>query len=108
MFRSAFDETAFSSACAVPFVAQNGGRGAVYLFERDTERADLIMTVQGRIRVASLAIAGLAVVLVGSDPASQVYVASKVKRCQELGIYSEKSCSPPKLLSRNSFRSSTG
>ena len=64
VFRSAFDETAFSSACAVPFVAQNGGRGAVYLFERDTERADLIMTVQGRIRVASLAIAGLAVVLV--------------------------------------------
>ncbi len=33
---------------------------------------------------------GLAVVLVGDDPASQVYVASKVKRCQELGIHSEK------------------
>ena len=64
VFRSAFDETAFSSACAVPFVAQNGGRGAVYLFERDTERADLIMTVQGRIRVASIVIGALAVVLV--------------------------------------------
>ena len=29
---------------------------------------------------------GLAVVLVGEDPASQVYVNSKVKACEELGI----------------------
>ena len=64
VFRSDFDETAFSSACAVPFIAQNGSRGALYLFERDQERAGLIMTVQGRIRAASLAIAGLAIVLV--------------------------------------------
>ncbi len=33
---------------------------------------------------------GLAAVLVGNDPASEVYVRSKVKTCQELGIYSEK------------------
>lgn len=33
---------------------------------------------------------GLAVVLVGNDPASQVYVGSKVKACAELGIYSQK------------------
>lgn len=33
---------------------------------------------------------GLAVVLVGHDPASQFYVNSKVKKCHELGIYSEK------------------
>ena len=33
---------------------------------------------------------GLAVVLVGDNPASKVYVSSKVKRCAELGIYSEK------------------
>ena len=33
---------------------------------------------------------GLAVVLVGDDPASQVYVSSKVRKCGELGIYSEK------------------
>ncbi|MCT8760424.1 bifunctional methylenetetrahydrofolate dehydrogenase/methenyltetrahydrofolate cyclohydrolase FolD [Glaesserella parasuis] len=32
---------------------------------------------------------GLAVILVGSDPASQVYVGSKRKTCAELGIYSE-------------------
>lgn len=35
-------------------------------------------------------IPGLAVVLVGEDPASQVYVASKVKACEELGLYSQK------------------
>ncbi len=33
---------------------------------------------------------GLAVVLVGEDPASQVYVGSKVKACAELGMYSQK------------------
>ena len=33
---------------------------------------------------------GLAVVLVGSDPASKVYVGSKVRKCAELGLHSEK------------------
>ena len=33
---------------------------------------------------------GLAVVLVGEDPASQVYVGSKVKACADLGLYSQK------------------
>ena len=33
---------------------------------------------------------GLAVVLVGEDPASQVYVGSKVRKCGELGFHSEK------------------
>jgi methylenetetrahydrofolate dehydrogenase (NADP+)/methenyltetrahydrofolate cyclohydrolase len=33
---------------------------------------------------------GLAVVLVGDDPASYVYVGSKVRTCGELGIYSRK------------------
>lgn len=33
---------------------------------------------------------GLAAVIVGSDPASEVYVASKVKTCESLGLYSEK------------------
>ena len=33
---------------------------------------------------------GLAVVLVGENPASQVYVRNKVRTCQELGMYSEK------------------
>jgi methylenetetrahydrofolate dehydrogenase (NADP+)/methenyltetrahydrofolate cyclohydrolase len=33
---------------------------------------------------------GLAAVLVGENPASQIYVQSKVKTCQALGLYSEK------------------
>lgn len=37
---------------------------------------------------------GLAVVLVGADPASEVYVSSKVKTCGELGFLSEKITRP--------------
>jgi methylenetetrahydrofolate dehydrogenase (NADP+) / methenyltetrahydrofolate cyclohydrolase len=33
---------------------------------------------------------GLAVVLVGNDPASEIYVRNKIKTCAELGVYSEK------------------
>jgi methylenetetrahydrofolate dehydrogenase (NADP+)/methenyltetrahydrofolate cyclohydrolase len=33
---------------------------------------------------------GLAVVLVGNDPASHIYVANKAKTCEQLGLYSEK------------------
>ena len=33
---------------------------------------------------------GLAAVLVGEDPASQIYVSNKVKTCEALGLYSEK------------------
>jgi len=37
---------------------------------------------------------GLAVVLVGHNPASEIYVRGKVKSCEEIGIYSEK-LTPP-------------
>jgi len=37
---------------------------------------------------------GLAVVLVGNDPASEIYVRNKIKTCGELGIYSEKLALP--------------
>jgi methylenetetrahydrofolate dehydrogenase (NADP+)/methenyltetrahydrofolate cyclohydrolase len=37
---------------------------------------------------------GLAVVLVGHDPASEIYVRAKIKACAELGIFSEK-LTPP-------------
>jgi methylenetetrahydrofolate dehydrogenase (NADP+)/methenyltetrahydrofolate cyclohydrolase len=33
---------------------------------------------------------GLATVLVGNDPASHIYVSSKVRTCEQLGLYSEK------------------
>ncbi|HWQ56844.1 MAG TPA: bifunctional methylenetetrahydrofolate dehydrogenase/methenyltetrahydrofolate cyclohydrolase FolD [Bryobacteraceae bacterium] len=54
-----------------------------------------------RPRVEALALSGhkpgLAVVLVGNDPASSIYVRSKVKTCEELGIYSE-SHTPPDTI----------
>lgn len=40
------------------------------------------------LETATKIVPGLAVVLVGDDPASQVYVRSKEKACQEVGIYS--------------------
>jgi len=56
---------------------------------RDTILHDL------KPRVAALPRApGLAVVLVGNDPASQIYVRNKVKACAELGISSQ-SLTPP-------------
>lgn len=33
---------------------------------------------------------GLAVILIGSDPASQIYVNGKIKTCKEIGFFSEK------------------
>jgi len=53
-------------------------------------------------RVAALAARGcppgLAVVLVGHNPASEIYVRNKIKACQDLGIYSE-SITPPVSIS---------
>ena len=54
---------------------------ATVLAECLAEAADLIN--QGTIP-------GLAVVLVGDDPASKVYVGSKVRTCHELGFNSRK------------------
>ena len=41
---------------------------------------------------------GLAVVLVGNDPGSAIYVRNKVKTCEELGIHSEE-ITPPENIS---------
>jgi methylenetetrahydrofolate dehydrogenase (NADP+)/methenyltetrahydrofolate cyclohydrolase len=53
-------------------------------------------------RVAALAAKGrppgLAVVLVGHNPASEIYVRNKIKACHDLGIYSE-SITPPDSIS---------
>jgi methylenetetrahydrofolate dehydrogenase (NADP+)/methenyltetrahydrofolate cyclohydrolase len=37
---------------------------------------------------------GLAVILVGNNPASEIYVRGKVKSCEEVGVYSEKHTPP--------------
>src|SRR5690242_10120900 len=53
-------------------------------------------------RVAALAAGsrppGLAVVLVGHNPASEIYVRNKIKACADLGIHSE-SVTPPESVS---------
>ncbi|MGH9579714.1 MAG: bifunctional 5,10-methylenetetrahydrofolate dehydrogenase/5,10-methenyltetrahydrofolate cyclohydrolase [Terriglobales bacterium] len=41
---------------------------------------------------------GLAAVLVGQNPASEIYVRSKIRACEELGLYSEK-ITPPETVS---------
>src|SRR5712671_5128996 len=51
-----------------------------------------------RAMTAAGARPGLAVVLVGNNPASEIYVRGKVKSCEELGIYSEKH-TPPDTIS---------
>ena len=51
-----------------------------------------------RPRIANLARKpGLVVVLVGDNPASEVYVGGKVKTCAELGMVSEK-LTPPATI----------
>src|SRR5580658_5608001 len=45
---------------------------------------------------------GLAVVLVGHNPASEIYVRNKVKACAELGIYSE-TLTPPDTISTDAL-----
>ncbi len=45
-------------------------------------------------KAAGLPVPGLAVILVGEDPASQVYVRNKQKACEEVGFYSEKHTLP--------------
>jgi methylenetetrahydrofolate dehydrogenase (NADP+)/methenyltetrahydrofolate cyclohydrolase len=44
---------------------------------------------------------GLAVVLVGHDPASEIYVRNKIKTCAELGIYSEKVTPPDTIITED-------
>lgn len=44
---------------------------------------------------------GLAVVLVGQNPASEIYVRGKVKSCEEVGIYSEKHTPPGSITTED-------
>ncbi|HEX4486431.1 MAG TPA: bifunctional 5,10-methylenetetrahydrofolate dehydrogenase/5,10-methenyltetrahydrofolate cyclohydrolase [Terriglobales bacterium] len=43
---------------------------------------------------------GLAVILAGNNPASEIYVRGKVKSCEELGIHSEKLTPPSSVSTR--------
>ena len=47
------------------------------------------LTAQVQELSAKGVVPGLAAILVGNDPASEIYVNSKAKNCQKVGIYSE-------------------
>ncbi len=55
---------------------------------RDEIQSELFQQIADLKRVGVTP--GLAAVLVGENPASQIYVRSKVKTCEALGLYSEK------------------
>jgi methylenetetrahydrofolate dehydrogenase (NADP+)/methenyltetrahydrofolate cyclohydrolase len=55
---------------------------------RDEIQAELLQQIADLKRVGVTP--GLAAVLVGENPASQIYVRSKVKTCEALGLFSEK------------------
>ena len=55
---------------------------------RDEIKQELVEQIQ-ELKAAGIT-PGLAAVLVGENPASQIYVRSKVKTCESLGLYSEK------------------
>jgi methylenetetrahydrofolate dehydrogenase (NADP+) / methenyltetrahydrofolate cyclohydrolase len=55
---------------------------------RDTIMGELVEQIR-ELKAAGIT-PGLAAVLVGENPASQIYVRSKVKTCESLGLYSEK------------------
>lgn len=55
--------------------------------------ADIKIEIKGKIKKMiedGERVPGLAVIIVGDNPASKVYIRSKVKTCENLGIYSEK------------------
>ena len=56
-------------------------------------QAEILSRLRPRIQKLSRQ-PGLAVVLVGSDPASEIYVRTKIKTCAALGIFSEKIAPP--------------
>ena len=63
VFRSRYSEAAFLSSLAMPMGEQGALTGAVFLRERDTERAEAIGTVQRHLRTLSLLIGAAALVV---------------------------------------------
>src|SRR4029077_10253665 len=47
---------------------------------------------------------GLAAVLAGNDPASEIYVRNKVRACEQLGIYSDKLPPPASVTTDEMLR----
>ena len=78
VFRSHFTESAFLSSMAMPVSDRGSLTGAIYLQELDTERAEGIWAMQGRLRALSLVI-GLAALLLAA-----VFILLITRRLQAL------------------------
>ena len=63
-FRSEYRENAFRSRAAVPVVYRGVTLGAVYLYEYDTEQAELLISIQSNLRYISVMICAVAVILI--------------------------------------------
>ena len=64
VFRSEYREGAFRSRAAVPMVYRGVTLGAVYLYEYDTEQAELLLSIQSNLRYISMLICAIAIILV--------------------------------------------
>ncbi len=78
VFRSVFSGKAFSSSMVTPLSAEGTITGAVYLYEYDAERAEVIFSFQNRLRALSIGIAVFALATVG------IFSALIMRRLQEL------------------------
>jgi methylenetetrahydrofolate dehydrogenase (NADP+)/methenyltetrahydrofolate cyclohydrolase len=78
-----------------------GGSLAARLLDGNKIRDQIKAELAGRIRELKAAgvTPGLAAVLVGENPASQIYVRSKVRTCESMGLYSEKIELPKETVS---------
>lgn len=63
VFHSRFAGGAFASGAATPIMGTSGKMGAVYIYEYDTEQAQLIISIQNRIRGISLAVCAAALII---------------------------------------------
>jgi methylenetetrahydrofolate dehydrogenase (NADP+) / methenyltetrahydrofolate cyclohydrolase len=66
------------------------------LLDGNRVRDEILAECRSRVEALKAArhLPGLAVILAGNNPASEIYVRNKIKTCQTLGIYSEK-LTPP-------------
>lgn len=63
VFRSEFSDGAFVSTAAVPIMYSSQALGIVFLFEYDTEQAELLLNMQSYLRTTSIVIAVIAAVM---------------------------------------------
>lgn len=63
VFRSSFVGKSFLSSFAIPVSIHGGICGCVYLLEKDSERADILLSVQSRIQIISIIVTVAALII---------------------------------------------